>query len=55
MKKLLSVLLAAALLLGMAGMLSGCGSALTLNVYNWGEYISDGSEGSLDTIKAFEA
>ena len=25
-----------------------------LNVYNWGEYISDGSEGSLDTIKAFE-
>jgi len=26
-----------------------------LNVYNWGEYISDGSEDSLDTIKAFEA
>ena len=25
-----------------------------LNVYNWGEYISDGSDGSLDTIKAFE-
>ena len=25
-----------------------------LNVYNWGEYISDGSEDSLDTIKAFE-
>ncbi len=25
-----------------------------LNVYNWGEYISDGSEGSLDTVKAFE-
>ena len=31
--------------------LSGCGkSALTLNVYNWGEYISDGSEGTFDTI-----
>ncbi len=28
---------------------------LELNVYNWGEYISDGSDGSLDTIKAFEA
>ena len=27
---------------------------LTLNVYNWGEYISDGSEGTLDTNKAFE-
>ncbi len=26
-----------------------------LNVYNWGEYISDGSEGSFDTIKGFEA
>lgn len=27
---------------------------ITLNVYNWGEYISDGTEGSLDVIKAFE-
>jgi len=27
---------------------------LTLNVYNWGEYISDGSDDSLDTIAAFE-
>ena len=27
---------------------------LILNVYNWGEYISDGSEDSLDTIKEFE-
>ncbi len=26
----------------------------TLNVYNWGEYISDGQEGSLDVNKAFE-
>ena len=26
----------------------------TLNVYNWGEYISDGSDDSLDTIEAFE-
>ncbi len=28
---------------------------LVLNVYNWGEYISDGSEDSFDTIKEFEA
>ena len=26
----------------------------TLNVYNWGEYISDGSEDSYDTIREFE-
>ena len=26
-----------------------------LNVYNWGEYISDGSEGSMDVVKEFEA
>ena len=56
MKKILPVLLAAAMLLSLCA-LSGCGSSktLTLNVYNWGEYISDGSEGSLDTIKAFES
>jgi spermidine/putrescine transport system substrate-binding protein len=36
-------------------LLSGCGgNTLTLNVYNWGEYISDGSEGTLDTVEAFE-
>ena len=36
--------------------LTGCGGkeALTLNVYNWGEYISDGSEGSFDTVREFE-
>ncbi|MCD7723437.1 MAG: spermidine/putrescine ABC transporter substrate-binding protein [Clostridiales bacterium] len=26
----------------------------TVNVYNWGEYISDGSEGSMDVIAEFE-
>ena len=25
----------------------------SINVYNWGEYISDGSEGSLDVNKEF--
>ncbi len=28
---------------------------IVLNVYNWGEYISDGSEGSLDVNAEFEA
>ena len=30
------------------------GQTVTLNVYNWGEYISDGSEDSLDVNEAFE-
>lgn len=30
------------------------GETVTLNVYNWGEYISDGSEGSLDVNEEFE-
>lgn len=55
MKKSVSLLLAAAILCAL--LLSGCGSSntLTLNVYNWGEYISDGSEGSFDTIREFES
>lgn len=56
MKKKIVLLVCVALLLaGLA--LTGCGSdgdALVLNVYNWGMNISDGSEGSLDTVKAFE-
>lgn len=36
--------------------MTGCGGdTLTLNVYNWGEYIAEGNEGSLDTVKAFES
>ena len=30
------------------------GETVTLNVYNWGEYISDGSEDSFDVNKEFE-
>ena len=52
--KKMMTLLAAILLLVLC--LTGCGGkdTLTLNVYNWGEYISDGSEGSFDTIREFE-
>ena len=55
MKRLLSALLAAVMLFALCA-LSGCGSSktLTLNVYNWGEYISDGSEDSFNTIREFE-
>ena len=55
MKKKLSAL-ALALVLALSLCLTGCGGSdtLTLNVYNWQKYISDGSDGSLDTIHAFE-
>ena len=38
-------------------LLSGCSEekeTVTLNVYNWGEYISDGSEGTLNVNEEFE-
>ena len=54
MKKWISLSLIAIMLISLC--LSGCGGkkGLTLNVYNWGEYISDGSEGSFDTVREFE-
>ncbi len=58
MKKLFSVLLS---LLLVVTLFSGCqeqsvgtGDQITLNVYNWGQYISDGSDDCLDVIAAFE-
>ena len=35
-------------------MIVGAPDKPVLNVYNWGEYISDGSEGSFNTIRGFE-
>ena len=59
MKKTLSFALC---LLLLVGMMAGCtqqnvqtGEQITLNIYNWGQYISDGSDGCLDVIAAFEA
>ena len=59
MKKILSCMLCLAML---ATLLVGCDNSstdqegqITLNVYNWGQYISDGGDGSLDVIAAFEA
>lgn len=43
------------LLFGLSGCATmGGGDTVTLYVYNWGEYISDGSEGCLDANAAFE-
>ena len=62
MKKLFSLLMVLVLLVSVAG----CGqdpvgsenptnsNTITLNVYNWGQYIADGSDDSLDIIAEFE-
>lgn len=56
MKKIITLILAVLVMGSVLGLMSGCGSSgsKVLNVYNWGEYISDGSEGTLDTVAAFE-
>ncbi len=55
MKKTVSVVVCVMLAL-FALAFASCGESDTvvLNVYNWGEYISDGSEDSLDVNRAFE-
>ena len=53
--KTVCVLLVIAILISVCIVLSVFSEkTLTLNVYNWGEYISDGSEGSLNTNEEFE-
>lgn len=59
MRKKIFALLLALLLLTMPFLLTACevseSRVKTLYVYNWGEYISDGSEDSYDSNAAFEA
>ena len=58
MRRLVTLLLVVSLLALSLPLFSSCKGeskdAVTLYVYNWGEYISDGSEGSLDANAAFE-
>lgn len=56
MKKVICVVLSVLLAVSCLAGLSGCGSSKknTLYVYNWGQYISEGDDGSLDVIAAFE-
>lgn len=53
-KLLAGGVVAVALALIVVTSIAGEQNVRTLNVYNWGEYISDGSDGSLNTITAFE-
>ena len=58
MKRILSLLIIFVLLLPLVLCTSSCekagGETVTLYVYNWGEYMSDGSEGTLDVNEMFE-
>lgn len=62
MRKVISIILSVSMILCVClSLLSSCasdgvsiGGTTTLYVYNWGEYMSDGSEGSLDSNAAFE-
>lgn len=63
MKKLISLLICGILIFACIASLSSCSKkeeddkksdVTTLYVYNWGEYMSDGSDDSLDVNKAFE-
>ena len=58
MKKVISVILSVCIVVGCLAMLSGCGSKskedVTLYVYNWGQYIAEGDDDSIDVIAEFE-
>lgn len=57
MKKILSILLCTLIIGSCAAMFAGCGStgsAGEVNVYNWGEYVSNGEYGLMDVIAEFE-
>ncbi len=54
MKKLLFLLIALLLICLSLAACGGGADTVTLYVYNWGEYVSDGSEGTLDVNAAFE-
>ena len=54
MKKVICLLL---VLLLSLGLFSGCSvtdDRVTINVYNWGQYMSDGSDGYMDVVAEFE-
>ena len=58
-RKIISSVLIVALIASVCALFTACsgdgdGKAVTLYVYNWGEYISDGSEDSVDVNAEFE-
>ena len=56
MKKIICITLAITAVLSLGVLFSSCGNddTITLNVYNWGEYMPLGEDGGYDANKAFE-
>ena len=56
MKKIISSILVAIIATSGIATLSGCGKSYEgeVNVFNWGEYVSNGEDGLLDVIEEFE-
>ncbi|HHZ06317.1 MAG TPA: spermidine/putrescine ABC transporter substrate-binding protein [Clostridiales bacterium] len=58
MKRTLSIILAATMIAAVGVTLGGCGGGTQekqeINVFNWGEYISNGEGGTMDVIAEFE-
>ena len=56
MKKIVSLLVAAAMCMGLCGTLGSCNNQNVIYVYNWGQYLSRGEEeGEMDILAEFEA
>ena len=58
-KRVVAVAVCICLLFGVGSLIlftrgGGSGDHVTINVYNWGQYIADGSDDSLDIIEEFE-
>ncbi|MDD3165567.1 MAG: extracellular solute-binding protein, partial [Oscillospiraceae bacterium] len=57
-KKILAMVLVIALMAASMTALTGCGAGsndtVTINVYNWGQYIAEGDDGCIDVIAQFE-
>ena len=54
-KRVVSVAAVIAILIGLGfGIFGSPQEPITLNVYNWGQYIADGSDGSMEVIAEFE-
>ena len=59
-RKAVALVVSAALILGVGGFIfftrnGGAEDRITLNVYNWGQYMADGSDDSMDIIAEFES
>lgn len=55
MKRCVSLLLCFVFLLPLLPVRTNAAEPVTINLYNWGQYMSDGSDGCIDVIAEFEA